>query len=177
MHSFRKSAVVVAGLMVLAGCAKTSPPADTAADEAAIRAVNPAWFAAHKAGDADALAALYADDAVLNIPGVPAIRGRAAIREAFVSDIAGMRAAGLANNQGASPEFGVSGDLGWEWNTFTVTDAAGATVDEGKYVTVYARRGGKWLIVRDIWNSDRPPPAASTTEAAPQGPEAAAPAS
>jgi hypothetical protein len=81
-----------------------------------------------------------------------------------------MKAAGLKNNQGASPEFGVSGDLGWEWNTFTVTDQTGATVDTGKYVTVYARRDGKWLIVRDIWNSDMPPaaPAAEATATTPE---------
>jgi len=75
MTSLRQLAVIAAGLVALAGCAKAPPPpaaepvVDTAADEAAVRAVNPAWFAAHTAGDADAVAALYADDAVLNIPG------------------------------------------------------------------------------------------------------------
>ena len=178
MPSFRKVAIVAAGLLALAGCAKSVPVADTAADEAAIRAVNPAWFAAHQAGDADGVAALYADDAVLSIPGAPPVRGRPAIREAFAADIAAMQAAGLKNNQGAAPEFGVSGDLGWEWNTFSVTDQSGSTVDTGKYVTVYARRDGKWLIVRDIWNSDTPPlpPAPPATDAAVPATEAAAPA-
>jgi len=50
----------------------------------------------------------------------------------------------------------VSGDLGWEWGTFTVTNKSGATVDKGKYVTVCAKKDGKWLIIRDIWNSDGP---------------------
>jgi uncharacterized protein (TIGR02246 family) len=167
--SFVKVAIATIGLVVLAGCAKTTPPADTAADETAIRAINPAWFAAHKAGDADGLVALYADDAVLSIPGVPPVRGRAAIREALAKDIADMAAAGLTNNAGASPEFGVSGDLGWEWSTFTVTDKSGATVDAGKYVTVYGRRDGKWLIIRDIWNSDAPVAAPAPNASAPAG--------
>jgi hypothetical protein len=34
-------------------------------------------------------------------------------------------------------------DLGWEWNTFTLTDKSGATIDKGKYVTVFARRNEK----------------------------------
>jgi uncharacterized protein (TIGR02246 family) len=169
MLSFLKVAMAAAGLVVLAGCAKTAPPADTAADETAIRAINPAWFVAHNAGDADAIAVLYADDAVLNIPGVPPVRGRAAIREALAKDIADMAAAGLADNPGPAPEFGVSGDLGWEWSTFTVTDKSGATVDAGKYVTVYGRRDSKWLIIRDIWNSDAPVAAPAPNASAPAG--------
>jgi uncharacterized protein (TIGR02246 family) len=171
MPTLNRVAIVAAGLLVLAGCAKpATAPDTTAADEAAIRAVNPEWFAAHQAGDADRLAALYAEDAVLSVPGAPPVRGRPAIREAFAAEVAAMTAAGLKNNQGASPEFGVSGDLGWEWNTFTVTDQAGATVDTGKYVTVYARRDAKWLIIRDIWNSDTPP-AAPAPEATATTPE------
>ena len=169
MISFRNVAIVAAGLVALAGCAKTAPPAaDAAADETAIRAINPAWFVAYNAGDADGLAAFYSDDAVLNIPGAPAARGRDAIREAFVKDIAASTAAGgFTSNQGPSPEFGVSGDLGWEWNTFTVTDSSGATVDTGKYVTVYGKKDGKWFIIRDIWNSDTPPVTPAPAAAAP----------
>jgi ketosteroid isomerase-like protein len=173
MQALNRVALVAAGLLVLAGCAKPVSAPDTAADETAIRAVNPEWFIAHQAGDADRLAGLYAEDAVLNAPGAPPVRGRTAIREAFAAEVAAMQAAGLKNNQGPSPEFGVSGDLGWEWNSFTVTDQAGATVDTGKYVTVYARRDGKWLIVRDIWNSDMPP-AAPAPEAPATTPEVGA---
>jgi uncharacterized protein (TIGR02246 family) len=167
--SLRSVAIVAASLVVLAGCAKTAPPAaDAAADETAIRAINPAWFKAYNARDADGVTALYSEDAVLNIPGVPAVRGGAAIREAYVKDIAAAAAGGLTEHQGPSGEFGVSGDLGWEWNTYTITDKSGTTVDTGKYVTVYGKKNGKWFIIRDIWNSDTPP--------ATPGPAAAAPA-
>jgi uncharacterized protein (TIGR02246 family) len=164
--------LVAASLLALVGCAQSAPPApvvDVAADEAAIRAINPSWFTAYNAGNVDQVAALYADDAVLSIPGVPAARGAAAIREALGKDHDATAAAGLTLNAGTSPaDVGVSGDLGWEWNTFSVTDKAGATVDTGKYVTVYARRNGKWMIIRDIWNSDTPPaPPAPPAPAAP----------
>ena len=148
---------IVCGLALLVlGCNQQQKPDTRAADEASIRSINPAWFKAYNAGDAEAVAALYADDAVLNIPGVPATRGRTAIREALAKDIAGSVAGGLTNIPGPSPEFGVSGDLGWEWSTYSVTDKSGSTVDRGKYVTVYARKEGKWLIIRDIWNSNGP---------------------
>ena len=67
-----------------------------------------------------------------------------------------MAAAGLTQAPGPNPEVGVSGDLGYEWNTVTVTDKSGKTVDTGKYMSVFGRRNGKWVIIRDIWNSDTP---------------------
>lgn len=159
------------GLGALTGCAKPAPVVDVAADEAAVRAINPEWFKAYAAGDAAAIAALYADDAVVSAPGLASSRGRAAIQAMFVNDIAASAAAGISFKPGSSPEFGVSGDIGWEWNSFTLTDKSGATVDTGKYVTVYARRNGKWQIVRDIWNTDSAPPSAPAEAA-----ESAAPA-
>ena len=155
MLSLRNKLVIAATLVALAGCGK---PAPTAADDAAVRAVNPAWFKAYDAGDADGVAALYAEDAVLSIPGMPAIRGRAAIKDALAKDIASTREAGLAQKAGDAAEFGVAADMAWEWSTFSLADKSGATVDTGKYVTVYAKKDGKWLYYRDTWIADAPPP-------------------
>ena len=143
-------------------CDPKPSPDTRAADEAAIRAINPVWFNSYRAGDVNSIVALYAEDAVVSAPGTPAARGQAAIREFFVKDIANSTAAGVTLNAGLTTDAGVSGDLGWEWGTFSVTDKAGTTVDTGKYVTVYARKDGKWLIIRDIWNSDGPMQAPET---------------
>ena len=133
------------------------PATDTrVADEAAIRDINRAWSKTYNAGDANGLVALHAEDAVVSAPGAPAARGHAAIRELFIKDIAASAKAGVTLNIGAASDVGVSSDLGWEWGTFTATDKSGATVDAGKYVTVFGRKAGKWLIIRDIWNSDGP---------------------
>jgi uncharacterized protein (TIGR02246 family) len=155
----------------LAACAPAAPPAaaeapkpNAAADEAAVRAVNPAWFKALSAGDAAGVASLYAADAVLSPPGAPAARGQAAILEYFTREIAAMSSAGLTNNMGTDPtEVGVSGDLAWEWGTYNVTDKAGKIVEIGKFTSVLARRDGAWKLIRDTWNSDvaaSPAPAA-----------------
>lgn len=49
--------------------------------------------------------------------------------------------------------------------------AADASADEaahaGKFLTVYKKSGGKWLILRDTWNSDAPSAPASPAPAAP----------
>ena len=41
----------------------------------------------------------------------------------------------------------------------SVVDASGADVATGKYIGVFNKMDGKWLLVRDTWNTDAPPPA------------------
>ena len=170
MISLPKASIAALSLLALAGCSKAEAPVvDTAAamtpaatataptsaaDKEAVSAVNAAWFKAYNAHDVDAITALYADDAVVSAPGAPSARGAAAIKQAFQKDIAAATKAGIANNAGTSGETGVSGDLAWEWNTYSATDKSGKVVEKGKYVTVFERRNGKWVIIRDIWNSD-----------------------
>lgn len=169
MFRVLRASIAILGVVAVLSCTESAPPAsdtsavaaapapDAADDDQAVRAINPAWFKAHNAHDVEGLVSLYAADAVLNTPGYAPARGTAAIRDAYTKEIGEMTAGGLMNNSGPNPEFGVSGDLAYEWNTFTVTDKSGKTIDKGKYVTVFERKNGKWMIIRDIWNSDTPP--------------------
>jgi ketosteroid isomerase-like protein len=157
MTNLSKLVLLAASFGVLAAaCAKTAAP-DTAGDEVAARAVNVAWYKAYNAGDGAAVAALYAEDAVLNAPGAPAARGMAPIRDYYLKNAADTAAAGLALVDDPSSDVGVSGDLAWQSGTFKITDKSGAVVDAGKYITVFQRKNGKWMIIRDTWNSDTPP--------------------
>jgi uncharacterized protein (TIGR02246 family) len=165
MNAIRNATLLVTALFALTACAPKAP--DTAADAAAIKAGAPVWFEIYKTGDADGVAALYAEDGVVLAPGTPAVVGRAAIRDFIASDIAKSKAAGLTFKGDEATDVGVDGDMAWITGTFSVTDASGATVDKGKYVTIYRRANGKWPIIRDTWNSDMPP-AAAPGEAAPQ---------
>jgi len=132
--------------------------ADTAADVAAMHAVDQAWLKAYLAADADALANLYDEKAVLQPPGAPAAHGRAAIKAFLGADAAASKKAGVVFHLGANPDGGANGDLGWVSGTYSVTDSGGKVVDTGKYLSVSKKVGGKWLYVRDTWNSDGPPP-------------------
>ena len=158
---FRRAFLLAAAIVTVA-CATeaTDTPAaavDTSADEAKLRADAPVWFDHYNRGDADGVANLYAEDAVLMAPGAPAAVGKAAIRSFIAGDIPNTKAAGLTLNGADITGVGVSGDLGWLTGTFTVTDSAGTTVDSGKYLSLFRRINSEWKLIRDIWNSDAAP--------------------
>ena len=150
--------IIFSGLMMLLAfhCNQQAPDT-TAEDIETIKGINPVWFKSYNSGDANAIAALYTEDAVLNPPGAPAAHGKTEIQGYLTKDVSAANEAGITLNSNPSvTEANVSGNLGWEWGTFTVNDKSGAIIDRGKYVTVYEKRDGKWLIIRDIWNSDGP---------------------
>jgi uncharacterized protein (TIGR02246 family) len=153
--------LLVAGSLTMAGCGKTVP--NTAADSSGIRSSQDAWYKSYNQGDGAAVAALYADDAVVMPPNVPAARGIAAIRGYYAKSAPEFQASGMTAVEGPLGDVGISGDLAWQETTYTVTDKSGATVETGKVLTVMQRRDGKWMIIRDTWNSDAAPTAAATS--------------
>jgi uncharacterized protein (TIGR02246 family) len=131
-----------------------SSAADSAKDLAALQAVDQSWAKAYNSGNADAVANLYDEQAVLLPPGSPAVNGRTAIKAFFTKDTAESQKAGVAFTLGPKPAGGVSGDMGWQSGTYAVKDKAGKVVETGKYLSVSTKKDGKWLYVRDTWNAD-----------------------
>jgi uncharacterized protein (TIGR02246 family) len=174
MNRSRKVSWVAVGIFALAGAmtgmAHAASPAS--ADETAIRAQTTSWEKAYNAGDAKAVAALYAEDALLLPPGASGVRGRAAILDFFTKDIAGAKAAGAVFVLDPKTDVGVSGSMGWESGTYKAT-VKGAVVETGKFLSVSRKKDGKWLYLRDTWNADAPPapPAPPPAPAAPAAPK------
>lgn len=156
-HTWKALAMVA--VLVAAGCTPAAPPAqDVAADKAKLEADASSWFTFLDKGDTAGMANLYAEDALLAPPAVPAIAGRSAIKAYFEADLPKMRAAGLTIKNGTVTGADVSGDMGWITGYYTVVDGSGAAVDSGNYMSVHKRTNGQWLYIRDTWNSDRPTP-------------------
>ena len=61
-----------------------------------------------------------------------------------------------------------AGNYATETGTSKVTDKEGKVVRTGKYMTLFELRDGKYIAIRDMWNSDAPPAAAAAPAAAPQ---------
>ena len=151
-----------AGLVYLTAVAPLAALAD---DAATIRAGTEMWVKLFNAGNAGAMVSLYAEDAVVMPPGAPSARGHAAIKPVLQKEVAGAKAGGVTFALGSENEVGVSGDLAWHSGTYLVKNKAGATVDTGKYLEAWRKAGGKWRIIRDIWNSDGPAAAPAPTPA------------
>jgi uncharacterized protein (TIGR02246 family) len=164
MFSMSKS-LQLAGMVVALATGAEAMAADATKDLAALQAVDQRWLKAYTASDADTLASLYDEQAVLLPPGAPSASGRAAIRVFLGKDAAESAKAGVVLGMGAKPAGGVSGNMGWQSGTYTVKDKTGKIVDSGKYLSVSVKKDGQWLYVRDTWNSDGPPAAAASAAA------------
>jgi uncharacterized protein (TIGR02246 family) len=156
----KKLLLLVMGITALAACAPAAPAHDMAADEAKIKEVSGIWFDHVAKGDMDAVANLYAEDAVVLPDKAPALVGRAAMRDFMTGMLAEMKTGGLMLKNGPAVTAEVSGDLGFVNGTYTMVDATGNAVESGKYLSVHRRGNGDWLYIRDTWNADAPPPPA-----------------
>jgi uncharacterized protein (TIGR02246 family) len=140
----------------------TATVADAGEARQAIEAANTKFVDAVKRGDTTmAIVDNYADDAIVMSPGTESWRGREAVRKGF----AGMAAQMPVKEMSLKTEdVTVGGDLAVETGTYEMTmqPTTGREVkDKGKYVVVWKRQAdGSWKIVRDIFNSDVPPPKA-----------------
>jgi len=123
-----------------------------AADKRALESGAAKWMAAFAAKDIDAMTAFYAEDAVLLPPDAPAIFGRDAIR----ASIQEMFAAGLAIEL-EDLEIEVVGNLGYKAGRYRTRGEDGSLVDRGKYIEIWSKLDGGWVIHRDIWNSSVQP--------------------
>ena len=163
---------------VLAGCAKKSadgksndggnaifnaPPAatpvDTKASEDEIRKLDETYFVAVKAKDANAIAALYTEDAVSMNPNAPAVVGR----EAIAKNNQDFLKLSQLEMTGGPETIQVSDDgtMAYDRGKYSMswTDGKGKTIkDEGKYLEVLKKVDGKWKIVSDANSSNIAPP-------------------
>jgi uncharacterized protein (TIGR02246 family) len=118
--------------------------------KAAVAAGSQAWEAGWNAGDAAAIAALYAEDATVHPPGSEAVQGRAAIQAYWQADL---DASEGATSTIETNEVQVYGDLAVEIGSFMSTAADGSHADHGKFIAVWKNVDGEWKIVHDIFNS------------------------
>jgi ketosteroid isomerase-like protein len=169
MTHWKAAALAAAGIVALAGCQHGT---DAAAFDKQAKEDVRKFIPAFNTGDVETLVAMYAPDAEVMAPGNPRAVGHDAIRATLAKESAAMQAAGVTLELNDDDKTGASGNLGYHSGSFVVKDASGAVVDSGNYLAVMKNTDGKWLIIRDTWNSDRPPPAAPA-EAAPADPGAA----
>ncbi len=159
---FRFLAILLAGLFVLA-----CPPVeeevaeDPAAvepsigDERALNALVADFMVAINNSDADAVAALYASDAIRMPPDAPEIRGREAIRQNLAAAFENADIEAQVHVE--ETEF--SGELASVRGTFALVtvpkDGSASLEIQGNWMRLMRREpDGRWLVARELWNSE-----------------------
>jgi ketosteroid isomerase-like protein len=103
------------------------------------------WTRAYNAGDAKALAALYADDAVTSTGQEGNFTGRSAIEQFWAADFGDGKPASTLTVTDAY----LSGDLAHLEGAYKVADKS--VVTEGRYVQLWMRDGNAWRVHREMW--------------------------
>lgn len=146
--------VGLALLTVAVGC-RAGAPEISDADRAAIRAEMEKYIAAVNAGDFEAWGNGLASDVVVMPPNTAPLQGR----EAAVNWVKSLPKITLTTT---ADEVNGHGDLAYVRGAFGVTATLpdGSTMnDKGSFLEIRRRQAdGTWLLTRDIWHSDLPPP-------------------
>jgi ketosteroid isomerase-like protein len=143
----RRAAPAISGALLLLATACRPAGAPAGDDDRALRDVVARYEAASNEGDAMALVALYADDALLLPPDGGMVSGRDAILEFWQDGIE----PGISFEVVGSR---ATGGSGYVVGQFLVEATESAPADSGKYVLCLQRqRNGGWLVVADIWNA------------------------
>ena len=130
---------------VAAGCAGGSTAIDPAS-RGAIEATVDRYVAASNEGDAEALAELYAEDALLLPPDHEPIRGRAAIVEFW-------RQGTDLGLEVSTLRLEVAGDVAYLVGRYRLPPTEEEAADSGQYVLCLKRQpDGAWKLTADIWN-------------------------
>ena len=169
----------LAAVLLLAGILTACGGSTKEADEAAIRDQNKKWQEAIVAKDANAIAAMYAEDGAMLPPNAAKLSGRDSIK-AMWTDL--LKIPGVALTfETQSILLARSSDLAVDTQTYKLVTGEGAsqTTEVGKGVVTWVKRNGQWQVLTDMFSSDAPPPMASPVtppplDAPPVDPAAAA---
>lgn len=166
----RSFATAATATLLAAACRNAETPAQMEARMAAQSDSARAAFAAIaenmkrwvQTGQADSIAAVYADNARMYMANEPMIEGRANIRAKYAEFF------GMGSWSWNVNTLGVvaNGPLAVEWGTYTLAFTPGPNAppmvaamppaDTGKFVVHWHKINGQWLIVDDIGNTSMP---------------------
>ena len=139
-------------IMLFGVCLSLATSAALAQDKATIEKLNNAWTAAFNKGDAQAVAAMYAEDAYVLPPGSDIVKGRAAI-EAFWRQAAQQMGDAKLTTLDVLP---LGRNATREIGTVTLkTKSQPPQEVVGKYAVVWRKIGGQWKLATDIWNTNK----------------------
>ena len=119
-----------------------------------IQAVNTSFMEALKSGDADAIVNFYTEDAKVFPPNFETIEGKENIKGMWQA----MSESGMPILAFKTVKAEAIGNMAIEEGKYEVSIPDGQVVDKGKYLVVWKKVDGKWLLHLDIFNTSMPAP-------------------
>lgn len=144
-------AAFAAIVLFTASCQPAKP--DLEKIKAEIQAMEDAYAAGLNAKDAEAVLAYYADDAVSMVNNAPIASGRDALLSMIQKNMANDTINGTETFEVV--DLFAAGDLVVETGKATYKDAYGNVLKTGKYMSLFEKRNGKYVCIRDIYNDDQ----------------------
>jgi len=120
-------------------------------DEQEIRQLVTTWIEATKAGDAETVLSLMADDVVFLVTGQPPMIGKAS----FAAAMRAQSGQGRPQFEGKSEvqEIQVLAEWAYMWTKLTVVftppGSASPITHAGNTLTILKKQNGKWVLARD----------------------------
>jgi ketosteroid isomerase-like protein/quercetin dioxygenase-like cupin family protein len=146
----RKQLLLVIVGVVASSCAQS---VNVEQEKAALLARDAAWAAT--APDIDRMVAFLAPDGTMDMAGMPAMKGAAAVKSGLEPL---MKAPGFQVTwKAASADAG--GDVGYTAGTYevTVNNAGGLpSTERGKYLTTWKKINNEWMVTHDAVSPDTP---------------------
>ena len=96
----------------------------------------------------------YADDAISFYQNRPALIGKEAIIEFFKSDLSANSVKNKISFKTSEVFVSNDGKLVVEIGRFTVVDSTNTGINKGNYISLFEKRNGKYMCVRDMSASD-----------------------
>ena len=151
--------IALSGIALIAASCSTPCPTpaevetiDMDAVTAEIGALETAYQTASNDKDTEGLLAYYAEDAQSFPPNKEPRVGKEAMRAAMNEN----PNTGNGSMTLSTLDVWADGDIAVETGTWTDLDSSGAVAASGIYMSIFEKRDGKYVCIRDIWNSDMP---------------------
>lgn len=116
-----------------------------------IENVNKKFVEAFAKKDTQSIGNLYAENAKVFPPNGAIVEGRKNIQDFWKGAID----SGIAKFELTTTEFEKAGNTAYEVGNYTLFNADGKSIDDGKYIVIWKKIGKNWFLFRDIWNSNR----------------------
>jgi ketosteroid isomerase-like protein len=156
MNGFHVAPLVVLALLAgLAGCQGAGSP------ETFPEALAASWLGSFNGGDVPGLAMMYSEDAEVLPPDSPVVAGHSAIEDFWQA-----YQPGQVRIEVSQVDTRKLGDLWYREGAYVAQFPGEGEPRVGKFIELWKKDGNNWLLYRQMWNRNAPPPVAPADEPA-----------